>query len=55
MVTVDEETLDDLVAAAQSRADRIESGSDATDHTAYAAGYRDGAECIHQGILRDSE
>jgi hypothetical protein len=55
MLTIDEETLDGLVASAQARADRIETGTDATDHTAYAAGYRDGAEFVHRGVLRDSE
>jgi hypothetical protein len=55
MLTIDEETLDDLLTSARTRADRIETGTDAVDHTAYAAGYRDGAEFVHHGVVRESE
>ena len=55
MLTIDEATLDDLLDAARTRADRIETGTDATDHTAYAAGYRDGAKFVHRGTYREGE
>jgi hypothetical protein len=55
MLTIDEATLDDLLDAARTRAERIETGTDAADHTAYAAGYRDGAAFVHRGISREAE
>jgi len=55
MLTIDEETLDDLLERERRKAEVIDHGTEALDHEAYACGLRDGAEDIHRGILREAK